>query len=166
MRPSVQHSDSCPRCGTKLQSGVLRGRCPRCMLEMGSTLGDDEEVDVRPLDRGRFIAGTVLSSRYRIVGLLGRGGMGEVYKAEDLTLEKSIELARQLCTGLAAAHEAGMIHRDLKPANVMLDGRGQARLMDFGLSEFADELRTDEASGTPAYMAPEQLRGQPATTAS
>jgi len=220
------------------------------MLEMGSAFFEegadgDEDVEVRALDRGRFIAGTVLSGRYRIVGLLGRGGMGEVYKAEDLTLhqlvalkflpstlsndgamlarfhrevraarhvthsnvcrvhdigealvdgrpvhflsmeyidgedlaallrrighlphEKSIELARQLCTGLAAAHEAGMVHRDLKPANVMLDGRGRARIMDFGLSEFAAELPADEVSGTPAYMAPEQLRGQPATIAS
>jgi serine/threonine-protein kinase len=211
---------------------------------MGSAVLE-EDVELHALDRGRFIAGTVLSGRYRIIGRLGRGGMGEVYKAEDLTLhqlvalkflpsalsndgamlarlhrevraarhvthsnvcrvhdigealidgdsvhflsmeyidgedlaallrrighlphEKSIELARQLCAGLAAAHEAGMIHRDLKPANIMLDGRGRARIMDFGLSEFADELRTGEASGTPAYMAPEQLRSQPATIAS
>ncbi|HSD26887.1 MAG TPA: serine/threonine-protein kinase, partial [Vicinamibacteria bacterium] len=178
----------------------------------------------------RFAPGTVLLERYRIVGLLGRGGMGEVYRADDLKLEqpvalkflpraragsaadlarfrgevriarqiahpnvcrvydigeadghvfismeyidgedlaavlrrmgrptpdKAVELARQICLGLAAAHEAGMLHRDLKPANVMIDGRGRARVTDFGLAGLADELAGGgEFAGTPAYMAP------------
>src|SRR5688572_653516 len=76
------------------------------------------------------------------------------------------DLARQLCLGLAAAHDAGMVHRDLKPANIMLDARGRARITDFGLSGLAEEFRGEDPSGTPAYMAPEQLHGAPATTAS
>ncbi len=69
-----------------------------------------------------------------------------------------------MCAGLAAAHEAGVLHRDLKPANVMIDGRGKARITDFGLAIVSDELRGEEAmAGTPAYMAPEQLTGKEAT---
>jgi hypothetical protein len=182
---------------------------------------------------GRFEPGQRLGSRYRIVARLGEGGMGEVYRADDLelgqsvalkflpervvadeswlrrfrnevrtarqvahanvcriydiaevddhvflsmeyidgedlagvlrrlgrpSLEKAIEIARQICLGLAAAHENNVLHRDLKPANIMIDGRGRVRITDFGLAGFLDELESVEArAGTPAYMAPEQL---------
>ncbi len=191
---------------------------------------------------GRFVAGTVLANRYRVVSLLGTGGMGEVYKADDLTLDqpvalkflpemlamspnalarfhaevriarqvshpnvcrvhdigdldglqfltmefidgedlasllrrigrlpadKALEIARQLCAGLAAAHDAGVLHRDLKPHNVMIDGRGRARITDFGVAAIAREVRQQHViAGTPAYMAPEQLRGDPTTVRS
>ena len=184
----------------------------------------------------------VLAERYRIIGLLGRGGMGEVYRADDLRLgqpvalkflpkaladdpvrrerfyaevriarqvshpnicrvydigeldgrhfltmeyidgedlasllkrighlpgDKALDVARQLCAGLAAAHDKGVLHRDLKPANVMIDGRGRVRITDFGLAVAAgEELPSGDASGTPAYMAPEQFAGKGASVRS
>jgi serine/threonine-protein kinase len=97
-----------------------------------------------------FIDGEDLSSLLRRIGRLPG--------------EKAVEIARQMCAGLAAAHEAGVLHRDLKPANVMIDGRGKARITDFGLAVVSEELRGDEAmAGTPAYMSPEQLTGKEVT---
>ena len=157
----------------------------------------------------RYTPGAIVAGRYRIVALAGRGGMGEVYRADDLTLDQAVALkflpdvasqdparltqfhnelriarqvshknvcrlydlgeaderrfltmeyidgedlaallrrigrfpqdravaiARQLCAGVAAAHERGVVHRDLKPANVMIDGDGNVRLTDFGIA--------------------------------
>src|SRR5947208_5536524 len=185
----------------------------------------------------RFTPGAIIAGRYRLVALLGRGGMGEVYRADDLTLDhpvalkflpegavdpdhlarfhnelriarqvshknvcrlydlgeadgrrfltmeyvdgedlaslirrigriqqdKAIDIARQICAGLAAAHERGVLHHDLKPANVMLDGEGNVRITDFGLAlrqGSGDAIAAGDAdvvrAGTPQYMAPEQ----------
>jgi hypothetical protein len=75
--------------------------------------------------------------------------------------DKALEIAQQVTSGLAAAHDKGVLHRDLKPANVMLDGQGQVRLTDFGLAGLAESLGDDDVrSGTPSYMSPEQLQGR------
>jgi tetratricopeptide (TPR) repeat protein/tRNA A-37 threonylcarbamoyl transferase component Bud32 len=83
-----------------------------------------------------------------------------------LPLPRVLGLARQIASGLAAAHRAGIVHRDLKPANVMVDAQDHALLMDFGIarSTAAASIHTMPGSliGTLDYMAPEQARGEPA----
>jgi eukaryotic-like serine/threonine-protein kinase len=78
-----------------------------------------------------------------------------------LPVEEAIDYARQAADGLAAAHEAGMVHRDIKPANLMVTGRGELKIVDFGLAKLAGAEVTHEGStpGTIAYMSPEQTRG-------
>jgi hypothetical protein len=73
--------------------------------------------------------------------------------------DRATEIARQICAGLAALHDCGVLHRDLKPANVMLDADGRVRITDFGLAGLAGTFQ-DIRSGTPGYMAPEQLAGR------
>ena len=234
----------CPACGTSLDvADSPTGTAPRRVVSppvspspRGSALrtarGAASAVE-------RFAPGTVLLDRYRIVGPIGRGGMGEVFRADDLTLEqpvalkflpralendperlerlysevrlarqvshpavcrvwdvgeadgqpflsmefvdgenlssllrrigrlpvdKAIDIARQVASGLAAAHEKGVLHRDLKPSNVMLDGQGKVRLTDFGLAALDATLSGDDIrSGTPSYMSPEQLAGREVT---
>ncbi len=75
--------------------------------------------------------------------------------------DKAVEISRQLCFGLGAIHEAGILHRDLKPANVIIDSKGKARITDFGIAGLEEELKTGEIRvGTPAYMSPEQITGK------
>jgi len=231
----------CPSCGARLDAASLPTAVLPPSKQREATWLDERLNQTVPdsADGARFATGTRLTERYRIVSLVGRGGMGEVYKAEDLKLrqivalkflpeaiamdggalarfhnevritrqishpnvcrvydigevdgrsflsmefidgedlssllrrigrlpgDKAVEIARQICAGLAAAHDNGVLHRDLKPANIMIDGRGKARITDFGVAVVAAELSGDEAiAGTPGYMAPEQLTGQELT---
>src|SRR2546421_647192 len=97
--------------------------------------------------------------RYVVLGLLGRGGMGEVYAAYDPELDRKI--AVKLLRGRIAAHEAGLVHRDFKPDNVMITKSGQVRVMDFGLAR--EQSEEDEPS--PAARAPMDLEARAAAIA-
>ncbi len=114
---------------------------------------DIGEVDGHDFLAMEYVDGEDLASLLRRIGRL----------PED----RAVRMARELCAGLAAAHDEGILHRDLKPANVMVDGRGRVKLADFGLAAVAANLEgTDVRSGTPAYMSPEQLAGREVTVRS
>jgi hypothetical protein len=246
----------CPSCSSEVPEENLF--CGVCGTSISGASSDDTLTDLpaaepagaRPSGgerpgssdtpvEGRFLPGAMLADRYRIVGLLGTGGMGEIYRADDLKLgqavalkllpegleqnesrlrrflnevriarqvshpnvcrvydvtevegqhflsmeyvdgedlasllrrigrlpnDKAVEIARQMCAGLAAAHARGIVHRDLKPANIMIDGQGQVRITDFGLAGLAEQFSGAEIrAGTPAYMSPEQLEAKEVT---
>lgn len=183
-----------------------------------------------------FSAGEVFAGRFRMIARVGRGGMGDVWRADDLVLEtpvalklirsadslvrarilqevrlarqithpsvcrvfdvgeagerifysmefvrgedlaallkrsgrltseRVLEIARQLCAGLAAAHAQGVLHRDLKPANVLIDQEGRVQITDFGIAVTSSDTEPHAPIGTLGYMAPEQLEaGAPLT---
>ena len=75
--------------------------------------------------------------------------------------DKALSIAIEICRGLEAAHDRGILHGDLKPSNLMIDAHGRAKIMDFGLAKFSrPSAAQTEIAGTPDYMAPEQRRGE------
>jgi serine/threonine protein kinase/TolB-like protein/tetratricopeptide (TPR) repeat protein len=86
-----------------------------------------------------------------------------IAEGESLSLNKVLEMAIQICDGLAAAHEKGIVHRDIKSDNIMLTSRGQVKIMDFGLAKVKGATKLTKAGstvGTAAYMSPEQAQGE------
>jgi tetratricopeptide (TPR) repeat protein len=138
--------------------GALRVRHPNICLvnEIHSTPTAQGAVDFLTME---YVAGTTLSA------YLGRniGTQGALSQAEAL------DIARQICAGVAAAHGSDILHRDLKASNVMVcegtDGQRRVVIMDFGLAG-SEATPLAELAGTPAYMAPELLTGGQTSKAS
>lgn len=228
----------CPKC--RSENNENSSFCSQC----AGPLPLPDNPPKPSLDRGPensldLPLGSIFSDRYRIVEVLGHGGMGRVYKAFDAEIEEivslklikpeitadrstierfqnelrlarrishknvcrlyhfsrsngnyyitmeyvqgedlkrmirmtrqlnaaaALDIAIQLCNGLAEAHSLGIIHRDLKSSNIMIDREGTVRIMDFGLARsLREKVKTGAGAlvGTPEYMSPEQVEGKP-----
>ena len=87
----------------------------------------------------------------------------ECLSRQELSLEKSIEIAIEVCKGLSEAHQAGIVHRDIKPDNILINSKEQVKIADFGLAKVKGVSRLTKAEstlGTVSYMSPEQTRGE------
>lgn len=87
----------------------------------------------------------------------------QLVESESLSMKKVLDVALQVCEGLAAAHEKGIVHRDIKSENILLTPKGQAKIMDFGLAKVKGATKLTKAGstlGTAAYMSPEQAQGE------
>jgi hypothetical protein len=114
-----------------------------------------------------FDVGEADGRPYFVMELLPGGSLADRLAEEGAPPPaRAIAWLEDAARALDAAHDLGIVHRDLKPANVMLDGRGRARITDFGLAIAVDAAAGCAGEGTPAYMAPEQLEGGEATARS
>ncbi|MCB9779658.1 MAG: serine/threonine protein kinase [Alphaproteobacteria bacterium] len=134
----------------------------RFLREARAIAGLDHPNVVRIYDIGQHDG-----ALYFAMEMLAGGSLRErLAQGERMALLDAVSLVAKVAEGLAVAHHRGLIHRDVKPANVMLDDQGQPRITDFGIVATASAdsrlTRVGEIIGTPAYMAPEQARGDAA----
>jgi WD40 repeat protein len=236
----MSETPRCPDCGNRLAvQDWGEELCPECLLrlafeESSAVEARHTEATAKPPDLRSLARGHILGNRYGIRAFLGRGGMGEVWRAFDLKLRVDValktvrldlasqravletlrqevraarevvsanvcrvhdllelegremvsmeyvdgstllqlleergpievqearEIAAQFLSGLDAIHRAGLVHRDIKPENLMITRTGRVVVMDFGIAKGLAAGQTGTVAGTPAYMAPEQARG-------
>jgi serine/threonine-protein kinase len=101
---------------------------------------------------------------YMAMELLEGTELRERMRANALPASEAVDIALQVAEGLAFAHEHGIVHRDVKPGNIMLLERGPVKIMDFGIARMRHADHKTSAGmvlGTPRYMSPEQISGQP-----
>ena len=118
---------------------------------------------------------------YLVMELVPGQTLAERLHDGRMPLDETLRVCRQLVEALGAAHQRGIAHRDIKPANIKLTPDGRIKILDFGLAKSSDDARTilsvdDQPTmavtspgmvlGTPAYMSPEQVRGEPGGTRS
>lgn len=111
-----------------------------------------------------FEADTQGGNSYLVFEYVSGGTLSQRLRAPPrLTAAESVTLMLGVLDGLAAAHAAGLVHRDLKPSNILLDARGRARVMDFGIAVrvSTDTNVSSRVVGTPGYISPEAARGEP-----
>jgi serine/threonine protein kinase len=108
------------------------------------------------------IGGDANEAPYIVMEFLEGTDLSHQLRAGTLSVDKKLQIAMEICEGLAHAHEKGIIHRDIKPANIFVTGQGHIKIVDFGLArgEASDITHTGTILGTPNYMAPEQIRGE------
>jgi Tol biopolymer transport system component len=124
-----------------------------------------------------YDVGTDADAPYVVSELLTGATLRETLVDGPLPLRKALDYAAQIARGLAAAHDKGIVHRDLKPENLFVMKDGRVKLLDFGLARLVSPAASDRATpmetaagptgpgmivGTPAYMSPEQIRGEAA----
>jgi tetratricopeptide (TPR) repeat protein len=148
---------------------------PEVLLDPGSA-GEVERRFKRELVLARQVThkhvvrihdlGELQGIKYLTMPFVEGENLADVLKRDSkVSVPRAIAIAKEVASGLAAAHEVGVVHRDLKPENIMISAEGHALIMDFGISRSVGGTGTATAlgavMGTLEYMAPEQAQGHP-----
>ena len=100
-----------------------------------------------------------------VMELVEGGTLASLMRSQKLSVDRAVEIVRQVLSALEFAHESGILHRDIKPSNILMGNNGQAKVSDFGIATILDSAgeldltMTSGVIGTPAYLSPERAEG-------